>query len=95
MAAKVDYKYEESWQRGKETWAEVRIDTKKGSFSRFVSSPLGTPENPADEAAFTAKFDSCAAKAACPGTPEQLDALKNVIRNLDALGDVRGFSALL
>ena len=95
MAAKVDYRYEESWQRGKETWTEVRIDTKKGSFSRFVSSPLGTPENPADDAAFSEKFDSCAAKAACPKSPEQLALLKNTIRALDTLENVRSFSALL
>ena len=95
MAAKVDYAYEESWQRGRETWAEVRMDTKKGSFSRFVTAPFGTPDNPADDAAFTAKFDSCAAKAACSRTPEQLAALKTAIRGLDTLDDVRRFSALL
>ena len=95
MAAKVDYTYEQSWQRGKETWANICMQTKKGEFSKFVTSPFGTPENPMDEATFEAKFDSCAANAICPRSKAQLAALKKTIRALDTLSDVRSFAALL
>ena len=95
MAAKVDYTYNAAWQRGKETWAEVSMQTKKGTFTRFVDSPFGTPENPMDDETFAGKFNSCASKAFCPRTPEQLEQLKDAIRRLDAAADVRDFTALL
>lgn len=95
MAAKVDYTYEESWQRGKETWAKVEMQTKKGCFEKFVTTPFGTPENPMDEDTFEAKFDSCASKAICPRSPERLARIKAVIRSLDTLENVRDFAALL
>lgn len=95
MAAKVGYTYVDEWQRGKETWAGIVMDTAKGRFETFVTAPFGTPENPMNDAAFEAKFDSCAAKAACPKTPEQLARLKETIRALDALDDIRSFADML
>lgn len=95
LTAKIDYTYMEDWQRGRETWATVAMETSKGDFEIFVSSPFGTPENPMDDASFEAKFDSCAAKAHCPKTPEQLAQLKSVIRSLDKLENIRSFADLL
>ena len=95
MAAKVDYKYHEDWQRGTETWAVVHMDTAKGSFEKTVKSPFGTPANPMDEAAFEAKFDSCAAKAACGTNQAQLDGIKRCVRRLETLPDIRELTALL
>jgi hypothetical protein len=48
-----------------------------------------------DEASFEAKFDSCASKAYCPKTTEQLTEIKSVIRSLDKLENVCSFAALL
>ena len=95
LAEKIDYRYHEEWQRGTETWAIVRMDTAKGSFEKTVKSPFGTPANPMDDDAFEAKFDSCAAKSACPKTPAQLDALKRCVRSLETLADIRELTALL
>ncbi len=95
LTAKIDYVYHEDWPRGTETWATVRMDTDKGRFEKTVKSPFGTPANPMDDAAFEAKFDSCAAKAACPKTKEQLDAIKSAVRRLDTLDDIAELTALL
>ena len=95
LTAKIDYTYREDWKVGKATWARVEIETAAGRFDTFVTSPLGTPANPMDDASFETKFDSCAAKAAVPKTPEQLAALKQTVRTLDALEDVRSLTAML
>ena len=95
MANKVEYTYRQDWQRGKETWATVRLHTKKGDFERFVATPYGTPENPMSEEAFSAKFDSCAAGAFCPKSGQELDTIRQTIQTLDTIKDVREFAALL
>ncbi len=95
MAAKVGYKYHAEWGRGTETWAVVRMDTAKGRFEKTVKSPFGTPANPMDDAAFEAKFDSCASKAACPKPPEALEEIKRTVRRLETLADIRALTALL
>ena len=95
MAQKVDYTYMTEWQRGKETWANVVLETTKGTFEKFLTTPFGTPENPMDEASFEAKFDSCACKARCPKTAEELETIKRTIRGLDKLDDMRELAALL
>ena len=95
ITAKIDYTYVEEWQRGKETWAKIEMETTKGSFETFVTSPLGTPENPMDEASFEAKFDSCAAKAMCPKSKDQLQQIKSTIRSLDQVDCVNRFAAML
>ena len=95
ITAKIDYTYVEEWQRGKETWAKIEMETTKGSFETFVTSPLGTPENPMDEASFEAKFDSCAAKAMCPKSKDQLQQIKSTIRSLDQIDCVNRFAAML
>jgi anti-sigma factor RsiW len=74
---------------------QFRMDTAKGSFEKTVKSPFGTPANPMDDAAFEAKFDSCAAKAFCPKTPAELDAIKGTVRRLETLADIRELTALL
>lgn len=95
LTAKIDYSYNDDWKVGKATWAKVTMDTGKGHFETFVTSPLGTPDNPMDESSFETKFDACAAKSFAPRTPEQLAALKACIHGLDTLDDIRGFTALL
>ena len=95
MTAKIGYRYHEAWGRGTETRAIVRMETAKGTFEKTVDSPFGTPSNPMDDAAFEAKFDSCAAKAACPKTRSQLDAIKQTVRRLDTLDDIAELTALL
>lgn len=95
LTAKIDYTCNDTWQRGKETWATVTMDTSKGHFETFVDSPFGTPSNPMEESAFEAKFDSCASKAVCPKTPAELAALKQAIRSLETLENVSAFASLL
>ena len=95
MAAKVGYVYHEDWPRGTETRAVVRMDTAKGLFEKTVASPFGTPANPMDDAAFEAKFNSCASKAACGKTPAQLDAIRQTARRLETLPDISALTALL
>lgn len=95
LTAKIGYRYHEEWPRGTETWAVVHMDTVKGSFEKTVKSPFGTPANPMDDAAFEAKFDSCASKSACPKTQEQLDAIKQTVRRLETLPDIAELTALL
>ncbi|MBQ3968614.1 MAG: hypothetical protein II688_07995, partial [Lachnospiraceae bacterium] len=70
-------------------------ETAKGSFEKTVKSPFGTPANPMDDAAFEAKFDSCASKAACGKTQAQLDEIKRCVRGLETLPDIRALTALL
>ena len=95
LAAKVDYTYMDEWQRGRETWAKVVMDTAKGTFERLVTSPFGTPENPMSDEAFDAKFDSCARNAVHPRTQERLDEIKRTIRNLENVEDIVALSSLL
>lgn len=95
VTAKIDYTYVEDWQRGKETWAKIEMETTKGTFETFVTSPLGTPENPMDEASFEAKFDSCASKAMSKKSKEQLQQIKALIRTLDQLDNVCSFADML
>ena len=94
LTAKIDYRYHEDWPFGTE-WAVVRMETAEGTYEQTVRSPFGTPENPMDDAAFFAKFDSCAAKAACPKTPAELDAIKQTVRRLETLDDIAALTALL
>lgn len=95
LTAKIDYVYHEDWPRGTETHAVVRMDTVKGSFEKTVTSPFGTPSNPMDDAAFEAKFDSCAAKAVCPKSKAELEAIKAAVRRLETLPDITALTALL
>ncbi len=95
MAAKVGYRYHEEWQRGTETRAVVHMETSRGSFTKTVESPFGTPANPMDDAAFESKFYSCASKSACPKTRAQLDDIMRTVRRLETLSDIRGLTALL
>lgn len=95
LTAKIGYVYHADWPRGTETWAVVRMDTAKGSFEKTVKSPFGTPANPMDDAAFEAKFDSCASKAACPKTRAELDAIKAAVRRLETMPDIAELTALL
>lgn len=95
VTAKIDYTYMEDWQRGKETWAKLLMDTSKGQFEAFVTSPLGTPENPMSDEAFEAKFDSCASNVASPRSAERLKKIKAAIRSMDKLSSVCEFAALL
>lgn len=95
LTAKIDYSYNPDWRVGKATWARVTIDTDRGHFETFVTTPLGTPDNPMDQTSFETKFDACAAKSFVPRTPERLAALKECIRSLDTLDDIRSFTALL
>lgn len=95
LAAKIDYIYRDDWQRGKETFANVAIETARGTVEAFVTSPSGTPDNPMTDAEFEAKFDSCAVNACCKKTPGELSALKAAIRRLDELRDIREFTRLL
>ena len=71
------------------------LETTKGTFEKFLTTRFGTPENPMDEASFEAKFDSCACKARCPKTAEELETIKRTIRALDKLDDMRELAALL
>lgn len=95
LAAKVDYIYMDEWQRGKETWAKLEIETKTDKYEMMVTSPFGTPENPMDDVAFETKFDSCAAKAFCRNDAEKIAVLKTAIRNIDKYKDIREFTALM
>lgn len=95
LTAKIDYTYREDWKTGKATWSIVHMETTKGNFEVFVQSPFGTPQNPMDDASFELKFDSCAAKAFSPRTPEQLAQIKQSVRALESLADIRSFTALL
>ena len=95
MTAKVRYKYHEDWGRGTETHAVVHLETAKGTFEKTVTAPFGTPSNPMDDAAFEAKFDSCASKADCGKTQAELDAIKQTVRRLETLPDVAELTALL
>ena len=95
MANKVAYNYRKDWQRGKETWANVTLYTKKGEFTRFVTSPYGTPENPMTDEAFAEKFFSCASGAFCPKSGQELENIRKTIQALDTVNDVRKFAALL
>ncbi len=95
MAARVSYRYHEEWGRGTETRAIVHMRTAKGCFETAVDSPFGTPANPMSDADFEAKFDACAAKAACPRTAAELDAIKTTVRRLETLENIRELTALL
>jgi len=95
LAAKVDYTYMDEWQRGKETYTRVVMDTAKGTFDRLVKSPFGTPENPMDEDTFNLKFDACASSAINPRPQQALDELKAAIRALDNCENIREFTSLL
>ena len=95
LAAKVDYTYMDEWQRGRETWTKVVMDTKKGTFERFVTSPFGTPENPMSDDAFDAKFDSCARNSAHPRSQERLDEIKRAIRTLENANNIVALTSLL
>ena len=95
LAAKVDYTYMDEWQRGRETWAKVVMDTAKGTFERFVTSPFGTPENPMSDEAFDAKFDSCARNSAHPRSQERLDEIKRAIRTLENANNIVALTSLL
>jgi 2-methylcitrate dehydratase PrpD len=95
LAAKVDYTYMDEWQRGKETYTKVVMETTKGTFERFVTSPFGTPENPMDDDMFSQKFDACAKSALSPKSQRELDELKNVIRALDTIDDISELTRLL
>ncbi len=95
LASKVDYTYMDEWQRGKETYTRVVMDTAKGSFDRLVKSPFGTPENPMDDETFNLKFDACAKNAINPKAQEALDELKAAVRALDACENISEFTRLL
>lgn len=95
LAKKVDYTYREDWQRGRETWAELKLTTDKGSFESFVTMPLGTPEKPMSTEDFEKKFDSCASKAAKPMSARQLQELKRTIMRLERLDNISELTALL
>ena len=95
LAAKIDYTYMDEWQRGKETYTRVVMDTTKGSFERLVKSPFGTPDNPMDEDTFNLKFDACASNAINPKSKDDLEALKASIRALDNIDNISEFTELL
>ena len=95
LAAKIDYIYRNDWQRGKETYANIVIDTSKGVFETFISSPMGTPENPMDDDAFEAKFDSCVSKAFYAVEQGRIGKIKSIIREMEILPDIGSFTSLL
>lgn len=95
LAAKVEYTYMDEWQRGKETYTRVVMETTKGHFERFVKNPFGTPENPMSDEIFDMKFDACAKNAVNVISENQLAELKRVIRSFECLDDVSTFTALL
>lgn len=95
LAAKIDYTYVESWQRGKEAYTKLVVETDHGRFERMVTAPFGTPENPMDDEAFARKFTACAAHAPCGRTREELDALRHAIAALETFEDIRDFTRLL
>ncbi|NLL46520.1 MAG: MmgE/PrpD family protein [Clostridiales bacterium] len=95
LAAKIDYTYMDEWQRGKETYTRVVMDTTKGTFDRLVKSPFGTPDNPMNEDTFNLKFDACASNAINPKSQEALEALKAAIRSLDSLENISELTELL
>ena len=95
LAKKVDYTYREDWQRGRETWAELKLETSKGNFESFVTMPLGTPEKPMSAEDFEKKFDSCASKAVKQKSAGELQKLKQTIMGLEKLDNIAEFTALL
>ncbi len=95
LTAKIDYTYHDDWKTGKATWSVVHMETVKGDFEAFVTAPFGTPQNPMDDASFEIKFDSCAAKTFSPRSPERLAEIKQRVRTLDMLEDIRTLTALL
>ncbi len=95
LASLIDYTYMEDWQRGKEAWTKVIIETAGGTFERMVTNPFGTPENPMDENMFDLKFDSCAQNAVNPKTQQELDLLKSSIRTLEDCKNICEFTELL
>ena len=95
LAGLVDYTYMDEWQRGKEVYTKLVMETKKGTFERFITSPFGTPENPMDDEMFELKFDACAKNAVHPKTTQELDQLKSAIRSLDRCDNISDFTKLL
>ncbi|MBQ1311736.1 MAG: MmgE/PrpD family protein [Blautia sp.] len=95
LAARIDYTYMEEWQRGKETWTRLAVETDHGTFERMETMPLGTPGNPMDEETFDQKFFSCASLAENGKDREEIRRIRDHIKTLENTGDIREFTALL
>ena len=95
LASRIDYTYMEDWQRGKETWTTLEVQTDKETFVRHETTPLGTPGRPMSEEDFDRKFDACASLCVSHKTTEELRKIKDTIHALDSLDDIRELTALL
>ena len=95
LASKIDYTYMEEWQRGKETWTALEVETDHGTFTRMEKDPLGTPANPMDDKAFEEKFFSCASLASSGKKKEEIQKIREQILRLDQVSGIREFTALL
>ena len=95
LAAKIDYSYMEEWQRGKETYTALAVETDHGTFERMETMPLGTPENPMDEKAFDDKFYSCCALSQNGKSREEIRTIRDCVLSLEKLRDIRELTKLL
>ncbi len=95
LASKIDYTYMDEWQRGKETYTTLEIETDKGTFTRSETMPLGTPGNPMDQDAFDQKFFACGLLSASRKTRDDLENIKKEVLTLDNSPDIRSLAVLL
>lgn len=95
LAGQIDYTCVEEWQRGSEAHTKLVMKTKKGIVEKLITSPFGTPENPMDENAFDQKFKYCAGYARHVKTIEDLELVKNMIRDIDNLQNIKSFAQRL
>ena len=76
--------------------AVVTIKTKNGkTFSDGQIYPLGSPENPMSFDELIRKFRKCATYGEKPLAHQRIDAVVDMVRNLESMGDVRDIVKML
>jgi 2-methylcitrate dehydratase PrpD len=95
LTSKYTCEVNKDWGKDKNEYSEVTIDTKRGSFSKLVTSPPGGPDSPLSYEALCAKMRDCASFAYLKRSDSELNEIQYTIEHLDELGNIKELTKLL
>ncbi len=95
LTSKYTCEVNKAWGREQKLYTEVTVYTKNGAYSKLVTSPPGSLENPLSYESLCAKMRDCASFAYIKRSEAQLNEIQRTVEHLDELADIRELTKLL
>lgn len=95
LTAKYTCEVMKDWGADKRLYSEVTVCTKKGEYTKLVTSPPGSLENPLSYDSLCEKMRDCASYACKKRSEAELNEIQRTVEHLEELSDIRELTKLL